>query len=129
MILFNQPNKNTNRSAAVKDLEKIFKALADKNRLRILKLLEKKKLCVCELAEILGIAPPSVSGHLRKLKDAGMISEEKESYWRNYFFSGSRNPYVLTLLGNLRSWLKDDGVILKDLAKLEKTDRHKVCGG
>lgn len=111
----------------MEDLETIFKALADKNRLRILKLLEKKKLCVCELAEILGITQPSVSGHLQKLKDAGIIGEEKESYWKNYFFTGSQNPYIGALLGNLRGWLKEDSVVLKDLAKLEKTDRHKVC--
>lgn len=111
----------------MKDLENIFKALADKNRLRILKLLEKKKLCVCELAAILGITQPSVSGHLKKLKDAGIISEKKKSYWKNYAFTGFRSPYIKTLLGNLRGWLKEDSVILRDLAKLEKTDRHKVC--
>ena len=42
----------------MKELEKLLKALADKNRLRILKLLEVRKMCVCELASVLGITQP-----------------------------------------------------------------------
>jgi ArsR family transcriptional regulator, arsenate/arsenite/antimonite-responsive transcriptional repressor len=52
----------------MKDIEGLFKALADKNRIRILKLLESRKCCVCELADLLGITQPSISRHLKKLK-------------------------------------------------------------
>ena len=54
-------------------LDKTLKAFADSNRLRILKLLEKKKMCVCELAFVLGITQPSVSKHLKKLTSTGLI--------------------------------------------------------
>jgi ArsR family transcriptional regulator len=57
----------------VKTLEKTLKASADKNRIRILKLLENKKMCVCELSHVLGIAQPSVSRHLKKLKSANLL--------------------------------------------------------
>ena len=58
--------------------EKVLKAVADRNRLRILKLLESKHMCVCELAFVLGIKQPSVSRHLKKLKEAGLIDNEQD---------------------------------------------------
>ena len=48
----------------MRELIKVFKAVADKNRLRIFKMLQHKKMCVCELAAVLDISPPSVSRHL-----------------------------------------------------------------
>ena len=66
-------------------LEKKLKALADKNRLRVLAFLYQKKLCVCELAELLEITQPSVSKHLKKLKEAGIIDSEQDGFWTNYF--------------------------------------------
>ena len=56
---------------------KIFKALSDNSRLRILKMLQTKSLCVCEIQDILGLAASTVSKHLSILRDAGFISEEK----------------------------------------------------
>ena len=61
----------------MRNLEQILKVLADKNRMRIIKLLEQRKMCVCELTFILGIKQPSVSRHLKKLRESGLIQEEK----------------------------------------------------
>ncbi|MBN2103259.1 winged helix-turn-helix transcriptional regulator [bacterium] len=51
----------------------VLKALSDKNRIRILKMLEKKSLCVCEITAILGLAVSTISKHLSILKEANLI--------------------------------------------------------
>ena len=108
-------------------LDKTLKAFADINRLRILKLLEKnKKMCVCELAFVLGITQPSVSKHLKKLLGAGLIESEQDGFWTNYFIKPD-NQYGRILLNNLRQWLNDDNVIKKDLEKAKKSDRAELC--
>ena len=69
----------------LKNVEKIIKALADKNRLRIIcLLLEKKDLCVCEITYIIGLSQPTISSHLRLLENAGLIESSKDGLWVNY---------------------------------------------
>ncbi|MCB9771663.1 MAG: winged helix-turn-helix transcriptional regulator [Candidatus Omnitrophica bacterium] len=109
------------------ELEKILKVLSDKNRIRIIKLLEKQKLCVCELAFILAIKQPSVSRHLKKLKSVGIIAEEQDSFWTNYVLCVKGNKYFMSLLRYLSAWLKEDGQIRQDLKKLRQVDRAKLC--
>ncbi len=60
-----------------KELIKILKALADENRIRILNLLNTRKLCVCEIEKVLGMNQSNASRHLMKLKEAGLIDSEK----------------------------------------------------
>ena len=107
-------------------LENVLKACADKNRIRILKLLEKKNLCVCEISFVLGITQPSVSRHLKKLKKAGIIEAEQDSFWTNYKLK-SKNLCASNILFLMRKWLKNDNVIKKDIAKLKKANRVKLC--
>ncbi len=63
---------------------KIFKALADTNRLKIIKLLKEGELCVCELTTALSTSQSTVSHHLSVLKNAGLVKERKEGKW-SYF--------------------------------------------
>ena len=111
----------------IKDLEKTLKVLADKNRIRIIKLLEKRSLCVCELAFVLGIKQPSVSRHLRKLKDAGLIEEEQDSFWTNYVLRKPAGAPVKALFNHFRSGLNGDQQIREDLKKLRQAKRTKLC--
>ncbi len=89
-------------------------------------MLEKKKMCVCELASVLGISQPSVSRHLKKLKKAGLIDYEQEGFWTNYYL-GYRNEYSKEILLLLRNWENDNNRVKKDLEKASITDRSKVC--
>jgi len=107
-------------------LEQLLKAMADKNRLRILKLLERRRMCVCELAFVLGIAQPSVSRHLKKLSAADLIDDEQDGLWKNYHLKTS-NPYTRLMLNNLRIWLNDNPLILQDQLKAEQADRKYLC--
>ena len=63
---------------------RIFKAFADINRLKIIKLLKEGELCVCELTAVLTTSQSTVSHHLAVLKNAGLIKERKEGKW-SYF--------------------------------------------
>lgn len=111
----------------ITELEKTLKVLSDKNRIRIVKLLEKQKLCVCELAFVLAIKQPSVSRHLKKLKSVGIIEEEQDSFWTNYVLCVKSNKHFSSLLRHLSAWLEEDGQIKQDLKKLRQADRTKLC--
>ncbi|MEM1564097.1 MAG: metalloregulator ArsR/SmtB family transcription factor [Candidatus Bathyarchaeia archaeon] len=63
---------------------KVFKALADTSRLRILKLLEVREMCVCEIMIALGLTQPTASHHLGILESAGLIKGRKEGKWVFY---------------------------------------------
>lgn len=107
-------------------LEKIIKALADKNRLRIIKLLELRKMCVCELAFILGISQPSVSKHLKKLSNAGLIASEQDRFWTNYYLKADVKV-LKDFLTCLKKHLSKEGIIKQDLKKLKRVNRLKLC--
>lgn len=62
----------------------VMKVLGECKRLRIIKLLQERKCCVCELVGILGLSYATISGHLKKMKAVGLIIEEKSSYWTYY---------------------------------------------
>lgn len=65
-------------------IDKIFKALCDNNRLRILNLLFQSELCVCEIEGILGLSQTNVSRHLIKLHQTGILDSRKEAQWVYY---------------------------------------------
>ena len=93
----------------MKNFTRVMKALADANRVKIVKLLQHRTMCVCELQGVLGLAQPTVSKHLKILEEAGLVVSSKDGLWVNYAPSdGSSSPYVASLLGNLRHWLEDD---------------------
>ena len=63
---------------------RLFKALADETRLRILKLLEVREMCVCEVMVALGLTQPTASHHLGILENAGLVKDRKEGKWVFY---------------------------------------------
>lgn len=107
---------------------KVMKALSDPNRVKILKMLQKKTLCVCEIQASLGVAQPTVSNHLKLLEDAGLVVAQKKGQWVDYSLSdGSGNPYAATLLGNLRHWLQDEPEIRRLTGNLANIRREDIC--
>ena len=69
------------------DLAKIFKALSDETRLRVIKILEQGELCVCDITAALDMVQPKVSFHLSALKEAGLIKDRKSGKWIHYRLS------------------------------------------
>jgi len=108
-------------------MEKIFKALGDRNRLRILKMLEVKPMCVCEITAILRIAQSSVSRHLGILRDAGFLTDDKDGLWVNYSLSPGKDEVIAALLQGLRRWGKDDARFREDREKAAAVDRELIC--
>ena len=107
---------------------KVFKALGDKNRLRIVKMLEVKPMCVCEITSVLKLAPSTVSKHLSLLHEAELIEDKKEGKWVNYSLpKKSRNPFVSAMLKLLLRSLNEDTEILADKRKAQKANRIKIC--
>lgn len=112
----------------MKEKAKIFKALSDPNRLRIIKMLQTRHLCVCEITEVLGLATSTVSKHLSVLKDVGFISEEKDGKWVNYKINPKPfDQRISSILTSLSFWISDDKVINKDKKKLKSVSRYEIC--
>ena len=112
----------------MKTFVKVMKALSDPNRVKIVKLLQQKVMCVCELQAALKISQPSVSKHLKILEAAGLVDYQKDGLWVNYHLAdGHHSPYAANLLGNIKHWLNDD----PDLADLMKQapflNREEIC--
>ncbi len=108
---------------------KIFKALGDRSRLRIIKMLEVKAMCVCEITDVLNLAPSTVSKHLSLLHEADLIEDRKEGKWVNYSLPGkSRVPLISEILKLIRISLEDDSQIRADRRKAKKANRIRICG-
>ena len=71
----------------------IFKLLGHETRLTTLKLLETSELCVCELVEVFQMSQPAISQHLRRLRDLGLIKEEKKGQWTYYQLDQTSEAY------------------------------------
>ncbi|MFP4350376.1 MAG: ArsR/SmtB family transcription factor [Thermodesulfobacteriota bacterium] len=114
----------------MKTFIKTMKALSDPNRVKIVKMLQHRSMCVCEIQAALGIAQPTASKHLKLLEEAGFIGFRKEGLWVNYYLeTGADSPYVAVLQGNLRHWLNDDAQVQALMEKLPAIDRRTLCGG
>ena len=83
------------------DRAEIFKALADKTRLHILALLAKEELCVCELVAVFDMTQPSISQHLRKLRQAGLVKERKTAQWVFYALDGAAFSLIEQIVDTL----------------------------
>lgn len=105
----------------MRTLANIFKALSDPNRLRIIKMLEKGQLCVCEITAVLNLASSTVSKHLSILRDAELILDEKRGKWVHYRLNPDKTEaYVSELLPLLAGWLPDDQTVVRDARAIKK---------
>ncbi|MBW1894708.1 MAG: winged helix-turn-helix transcriptional regulator [Deltaproteobacteria bacterium] len=112
----------------MKDFIKVAKALSDPNRVKIIKMLQHKTMCVCELTAALTLAQPTVSKHLKILEDAGLVDFRKDEKWVNYYLAdGKESPYAASLLGNLKHWLEDDPELEVLIKKLPEIKREDIC--
>jgi len=108
--------------------EKIFKALSDKNRLRILKMLQKKPICVCEITEVLQLATSTVSQHLSLLSETGLIIGEKDGKWINYRLNlRPDDNSIISALLYVQMILENDETVKKDTELILNVDRNKIC--
>lgn len=115
----------------MREFMNITKALADENRIRALLALGKGELCVCQITELFGLAPSTISKHLSVLYQAGLVESRKDGRWIYYKLPGNDAPAVVTgaiawvqksLDGNPR--VADDKQTLK---RILKQDPAELC--
>ncbi len=112
----------------MREIIKVFKALADKNRIRMVKALMVRPLCVCELQKLLGASQPSVSHHLKILAEAGIVDYERNGQWVTYRIKEvKKGDPIEEILSCFRGLFNDDEIIKKDRYIIEKLDKLDIC--
>lgn len=115
-------------SNTVDTYTRITKALSDPTRVRIVKILQERSLCVCEIHAALGFSQPTISNHLKILENSGLIRSRKEGSWTNYSLARDfDNAFAETFLAQLDGWLNDDSSIKELLIKLTSIHRKDLC--
>jgi ArsR family transcriptional regulator len=79
----------------MREIMNITKALADDNRVRTLLALRQGELCVCQITELFGLAPSTISKHLSILSQAGLVESRKDGRWIYYKLPGKRAPVAV----------------------------------
>jgi ArsR family transcriptional regulator len=103
----------------------MFKALADQTRLRILNLLTRRELCVCQIVDVLGIGQSKVSRHLAHLRNAGLVNDRREGLW--IYYSLTRPSGALHR--QVTEWLKQaEDEVPMGAADLEALGNLRECG-
>lgn len=111
----------------MRDLEQLFKGLADQTRLRILNLLIHGELCVCDIHYVLESSQPNVSRHLIYLKNSGLVLDRREGA-RMYYRLAQPNDGVHKLLfAFLRDVFKSSEILDEDSKKLKKAIENGSC--
>jgi ArsR family transcriptional regulator, arsenate/arsenite/antimonite-responsive transcriptional repressor len=108
---------------------KVMKALSDRNRVKIIKMLQSREMCVCEMQAALELAQPSVSKHLKVLEEAGLVESRKDGLWVNYRVPDrAESLYARHMLSALHGWLNDDPEIEQIVQVAGGLDRCEISG-
>lgn len=107
-------------------IDRMFRAFADETRLRILHLLSKDELCVCDIMAVIEAPQPKISRHLGYLKRAGLVADRKEGPWRYYSLAKPASSFQKRLIGCVGSCLDEAPVLRRDAKNLAAVAR-KGC--
>lgn len=102
------------------DLAPLFRALADRTRLRLLNLIAGREVCVCYLVEILRQGQPKISRHLAYLRKAGVVAARREGKWMHYRIERPRDAASALVLDAALESFKLDREMHSDLACLSR---------
>jgi len=105
-------------TADLTPLETLFKALADRTRLRILGLLLGGEVCVCDIHASLGVPQPTASRHLAYLRRAGLVSARRNGVWMHYSLAPVPDPIVAAVVTAALHALTHTQVAQKDQRRL-----------
>ena len=116
--------------AAVLDVgpvSRLFKALGDKTRLRIVALLSHGELCVCHIQEALEISQPNASRHLAILRAAGVVEDWREGNWVRYRLAAQQNADCQRILRALVGAFAQKKVLSRDIERLLRIRGPAAC--
>ena len=100
-------------------LDLLFRALADRTRLRLLNLIADREICVCYFVEILRISQPKISRHLAYLRRAGIVAARRQGRWMHYRLVSPRDAVASAILSETLAHLRKSPEMQGDLTKLE----------
>lgn len=101
-------------------VELLFRALADRTRLRIINLIGGEEICVCFLVEVLNINQPKISRHLAYLRRAKVVSARREGKWMHYRLVVPPQPYSASIFREVQTWLANDAEMQRDRLRLNQ---------
>lgn len=102
-----------------------FKCLSDDTRLRCVTLLQREgKLCVCELTTALDLSQPKISRHLAQLRQYGLLLDSREGQWVFYQINPGLPAWVLPLLENALSAVRESDQFQSDLQRLQQMENR-----
>jgi ArsR family transcriptional regulator len=105
------------------NIELLFKALADRTRLRLINLIGNEEICVCFLVEVLSINQPKVSRHLAYLRRAKVVASRREGKWMHYRMAAPPDAHAASILHDVRFVLGNDQEMQRDRSRL-----IQICG-
>jgi len=108
------------------DMELLFRALADRTRLRLLSLMGSDEVCVCYFVEVLNMHQPKISRHLAYMRNAGIVGARREGKWMHYRVVEPKDRRAAQVLRNIREWLASDREMQRDRNRLVKVCCVKV---
>jgi ArsR family transcriptional regulator len=111
----------------VRPVTRLFKALGDDTRLRIVALLSHGELCVCHIQEALGLPQPNVSRQLAVLRSAGIVSDRREGTWVYYRLAPPSDPDCARYLRDVVQTFARRDVLRRDVERLLKTRGPAAC--
>jgi ArsR family transcriptional regulator len=105
-------------AARANEMELLFKALADRTRLRLLNIIGNEEVCVCYFVEVLRTNQPKISRHLAYLRRAGVVSARREGKWMHYRIVSPPDPHAARVFDEVRTWLAQDREMQQDRTRL-----------
>lgn len=100
-------------------MELLFKALADRTRLRLLNLMAAGEVCVCFFVEVLGTNQPKISRHLAYLRRAGVVAARRDGKWMHYRITTPESAHAARVFDEVMTWLGEDRDMQKDRARMQ----------
>ncbi|HEY0080525.1 MAG TPA: metalloregulator ArsR/SmtB family transcription factor [Pyrinomonadaceae bacterium] len=107
-------------ASKAEQMEQLFRALADRTRLRLLNLMGDDEVCVCFFVEVLKTNQPKISRHLAYLRRAGIVAARREGKWMHYRIDTPSDPHAARLLAETRAWLAHEHEMKQDRFRLVK---------
>ena len=105
-------------------LDHLFRALADRTRLRLINLIAWQEVCVCYFVQVIGAPQPKISRHLAYLRKAGIVSARREGKWMHYRLTLPSDSFATSLLETTIAALRQDREMQRDLQRLNQA----CCG-
>jgi ArsR family transcriptional regulator, arsenate/arsenite/antimonite-responsive transcriptional repressor len=102
------------------NIELLFKALADRTRLRLINLMGEDEVCVCFFVEVLKTNQPKISRHLAYLRRAGVVSARRDGKWIHYRIVEPPETHAANIFREVRTCLANDPTMQSDRARLQK---------